>query len=226
MTSPSNSTTAIEATRKRSPTMNACLTVLEGGLSTSIQDLGRVGYQSLGIPVSGALDGDSLRLANALVGNDWGMGALEIRLLGPTIRVDCPSVRVALVGGDAPLQILEPAPRSIASGESATLEEGTVMKVAATGSSRLCLSCDRRRSSHQDTSLAANRLSLRARIGGLEGRALRSGDRLPVVSAVAPETPDMRIALDRDDNRCDRIRIVVRSTERLFCGFRIAHFLE
>ena len=45
------------------------LRVLAPGLNTTLQDLGRPGYQHLGIPVSGALDTVSLRAANALVGN-------------------------------------------------------------------------------------------------------------------------------------------------------------
>src|SRR5205823_9724872 len=45
------------------------------GLHTTVQDLGRVGYQNIGVPISGALDGFALRLANALVGNPQGMAA-------------------------------------------------------------------------------------------------------------------------------------------------------
>ncbi|HWZ68359.1 MAG TPA: allophanate hydrolase, partial [Stellaceae bacterium] len=63
--------------------MTAALKVLAPGLHTTVQDLGRPGYQAIGVPVSGALDGFSLRLANALVGNFSGSPALEILLSGP-----------------------------------------------------------------------------------------------------------------------------------------------
>ena len=49
--------------------MKPALRVLAPGLMTTLQDLGRRGYQSLGIPVSGALDLVALAAANALVGN-------------------------------------------------------------------------------------------------------------------------------------------------------------
>ncbi len=49
--------------------MSPALKVLTPGLHTTVQDLGRIGYQALGVPVSGALDGFSLRLGNALVDN-------------------------------------------------------------------------------------------------------------------------------------------------------------
>lgn len=44
----------------------------------SIQDLGRRGWQGLGVPVGGAMDGFALRAANALVGNDPGAAVLEV----------------------------------------------------------------------------------------------------------------------------------------------------
>jgi allophanate hydrolase subunit 2 len=71
------------------------LRVLEPGLHTTLQDLGRFGLQALGIPVSGALDSVSLRLANTLVGNAQATGALEILHHGPTLEVCAESVRVA-----------------------------------------------------------------------------------------------------------------------------------
>ncbi len=52
--------------------MTPSLRVLAPGLLTTIQDLGRNGFQHLGIPVSGALDPMSLRAANALAGNPPG----------------------------------------------------------------------------------------------------------------------------------------------------------
>ena len=73
---------------------------------TTLQDLGRPGYQHLGVPVSGALDHVSLRAANLLVGNAPGVGALEIAYQGPTLRVEADSVRIAVAGGRAPIDIL------------------------------------------------------------------------------------------------------------------------
>ena len=73
---------------------------------TTLQDLGRPGYQRLGVPVSGALDPVSLRAANLLAGNPPGMGALEIFYQGPTLAVEADSVRIAVAGGQAPIDIL------------------------------------------------------------------------------------------------------------------------
>src|SRR2546427_1315049 len=60
--------------------------VLQPGPATSVQDAGRPGYSPLGIPLSGALDQQSLVLANLLVGNDEGAAVIESTLLGPEQR--------------------------------------------------------------------------------------------------------------------------------------------
>src|SRR5262245_47932698 len=86
--------------------MTAALRVVVPGLMTTLQDLGRPGYQHLGVPISGALDHVSLRAANLLVGNPPGFGTLEIFYRGPTLAVQADSARVALTGGQAPIDIL------------------------------------------------------------------------------------------------------------------------
>lgn len=57
------------------------LRVLDPGALTLVQDLGRPGLAALGVSASGAFDRTAHRLANRLVGNDEGAGALE-HLLG------------------------------------------------------------------------------------------------------------------------------------------------
>ena len=58
--------------------------VLEPGLFTTVQDLGREGYGPLGVSPSGAADALSLRMGNRLVGNAEGEAGLEMTLLGGT----------------------------------------------------------------------------------------------------------------------------------------------
>ncbi len=73
--------------------------VLQAGALTTIQDLGRVGYQKFGIPVTGVMDEYSFRLANILVGNEEGEAALEMTLLGPKLAFDADTV-FAITGAD------------------------------------------------------------------------------------------------------------------------------
>ncbi|WP_231633075.1 5-oxoprolinase subunit C family protein [Numidum massiliense] len=67
------------------------LEVLKPGLLTTVQDVGRYGYQPYGVAVSGAIDPFALQVGNILVGNHRQEAALEIALLGPHFRLlrDC-----------------------------------------------------------------------------------------------------------------------------------------
>ena len=56
--------------------------VVEPGLLTTVQDLGREGAGSVGVAVSGALDRGALRTANRLVGNPEGAAGLEVTMGG------------------------------------------------------------------------------------------------------------------------------------------------
>ena len=89
--------------------MTAALEVVATGMMATIQDMGRSGQQAQGMPVSGALDPANLRLANALVGNAEDQGALELRILGPTLKVKADSVRIALTGTQTQIEILSPS---------------------------------------------------------------------------------------------------------------------
>ena len=89
------------------------LRILNPGLQTTIQDLGRPGYQRFGIPVGGALDPVSLRAANTLVGNPPDAAALEIAYLGPTFIVEAESVRLAFFGADAAIHVFRKTSPSI-----------------------------------------------------------------------------------------------------------------
>ena len=66
------------------------LTVIRPGMLTTVQDLGRWGYQDAGVPVAGPMDAYSHRLANRLVGNPDG---------APRSRSRC-SVRSSSADGD------------------------------------------------------------------------------------------------------------------------------
>ncbi|GAM14105.1 biotin-dependent carboxyltransferase family protein [Mesobacillus selenatarsenatis] len=73
--------------------------VLKPGLQTTIQDLGRTGYQQYGISPSGAMDPYSLQMANLLVGNPLHEAGLEATMLGPSLEA-MTDVSVAICGGN------------------------------------------------------------------------------------------------------------------------------
>lgn len=63
--------------------------VLKAGLFDSIQDLGRCGYQQYGVPISGAMDQYSAKLANGVLGNSEEAAVLEFTLMAPKLKFHC-----------------------------------------------------------------------------------------------------------------------------------------
>ena len=73
------------------------ITILNPGMLTSVQDLGRIGYQQYGVSVSGVMDPRSASIANILVDNDEGEAVLECTMMGPHLRFDAPNI-IAITG--------------------------------------------------------------------------------------------------------------------------------
>lgn len=78
--------------------------VLDPGVLTLVQDLGRPGWAHVGVGRSGAADVGSLRLANRLVANDEGAAGLEVLLGGLRIRAGSP-LTVAVSGAPGPVWV-------------------------------------------------------------------------------------------------------------------------
>ena len=156
------------------------LTVVRPGLLTTVQDLGRWGHQAAGVPVAGAMDTYSLRLANGLVGNPESAAALEVTLLGPTLRAESPLV-VGVAGAMFDLHVDD---RPVPHGAPVALAAGSVLRFG-----------DRRTGARAYLAVAGGIetplvLGSRAthvvsRMGGLGGRALIAGDVLPVAAHAA-----------------------------------------
>ena len=73
------------------------LKVIESGFLASVQDLGRVGFRSSGVPLSGAMDRFALMAANRLAGNPVNDACLEFYASGPALTMDADCV-VAVTG--------------------------------------------------------------------------------------------------------------------------------
>jgi biotin-dependent carboxylase-like uncharacterized protein len=155
--------------------LQATLIVVKPGMLTTVQDLGRVGYQGLGVPVSGPMDVYSHRLANQVLGNAPMAAALEITLLGPELLAEG-DLTCALAGaGIACIVDGVPAPfnRPFDVGSGARLRfggrtRGTRITLAVRGGFDLPLT------------LGSRATHLVSRMGPFGGRALRAGDRLPI----------------------------------------------
>ena len=157
---------------------SASFEVEDGGLWTTVQDLGRRGYQRYGVPVAGAVDPLALRAANALVGNDEGAAALECTANGPRLHCLRPAI-AAVTGADlgavverSDLGRWHPPPWS-----AFRLRPGNVLSFEGRRSGARAYASFR---GGVDVPLVLGSRSTyqTAGFGGYEGRALRAGDRL------------------------------------------------
>jgi len=158
--------------------------ILECPMPASFQDAGRPGYRHLGVPLSGALDPEWLAIANALVGNPWPAVALEMHLLGPRMRATMP-LTIALAG-EFSARIEDAAGRSRHAGNwsSHTLAADEVLVIGSVRSGIGYLAAHGGFEVPQV--LGSSSTYARAGIGGIEGRALRAGDRLKLGAAGSP----------------------------------------
>ena len=145
------------------------------GLLTTVQDSGRFGYEQFGVVQSGAMDLPALQAANVLVGNAPNTAGLEITLTGPVLVFEEPAVfavtgaRFALTLDAQPIE----TGRAYAAAAGARMAFGSLLDgcrayFAVAGGFAL------------PEVLGSLSTSVRHRLGGYEGRALRKGDRLPL----------------------------------------------
>ncbi len=206
--------------------MSSALFVVAPGLMTTVQDQGRTGYQSQGVPVSGALDAVSYAAANAIVGNAASIAALEIAYQGPVLRVEAESVRVAFAGPEVPLDIVSEAgeARRVPILQSLRLKRGETLKIGAlSGSAVGYLAIE---GGLDLAPVLGSRSTLtRGGLGGFQGRQLKALDRLPLVRASAEEREEMRLP-SLDLSLPKRFRVVLGPQDDYFSAKGIETLLS
>jgi antagonist of KipI len=159
------------------------MSIVRPGMLTTIQDLGRWGFQSRGVPVSGAMDPYSHRLANRLVGNDDNAATLEVTMIGPRVTFDEPAT-VAVTGAEFRLTVDElPVPMNT----RADIRAGSVLRFGERHKGARAYVAVRGGLDVPQV-LGSRSTHVQTRMGGLDGRALRSGDRVSCGSEWRNET--------------------------------------
>jgi allophanate hydrolase subunit 2 len=149
----------------------AAFEVLEPGILTTIQDLGRFGFSQFGVPPSGALDTFSFRAGNLLVGNREEEACIETTLMGLKIMA-LKEVVISITGGDfCPTLNEEP----LAMWKTHLLVEGDVIRFKEVRAGcRAYLAVSGGFVVPKVMGSASTYLS--GNFGGLEGRKLKRGD--------------------------------------------------
>jgi len=152
----------------------AVVHVVKPGLLTTVQDRGRCGFQALGVSVAGPMDPTSHRLANAMAGNLGDAATLEVTSVGPELVFEDERL-VAIAGALFEMSVdREPAPSTgsfvVAAGAALRFGRrlrGTRAYLAVAGGIET------------PQVFGSRATHLPSTMGGLGGRALQAGDRLP-----------------------------------------------
>lgn len=195
------------------------LLVKSCGAMTSLQDLGRIGHQRFGVSPAGAMDRPALAVANALVGNAPGTGAIELAAFGAELVAEARRVRVAVAGADFALEV---AGMRVPPLTSATAAPGETIRITnprsglygylAVGGGLAV-----------PTDLGSISLHLRSGLGGLGGRLLAAGDRL-ALAGDPPEGPELTL-IDGAREAEGPIRVVLGPQDDYYSADGIATFL-
>lgn len=149
--------------------------VVQPGPMTLVQDRGRIGYQQLGVSVSGAVDVDALDAGNILVGNDLGAAGLEVMLGGLELEFSKSTI-VAVTGADS-----SPALDDIhvAIGVSFTAHPGSKLTLGMVSNGLRSYVAVAGGIAIKET-LGSRSTHVASEIGGIDGRALAEGDILEI----------------------------------------------
>ncbi len=155
--------------------------VLEPGILTTVQDLGRFGFSQVGVPPSGALDTFSLRMGNLLVGNEEGEAGLETTIMGLKVKTLRERV-IAVTGGDL-FPTLNGEPLEMWRSHLLIEDDILAFRGVRQGCrAYLCL----RGSVAVPRVMGSKSTFLSGKFGGLEGRPLKKGDILYAADLPGP----------------------------------------
>ena len=208
--------------------------VLDGGLHSTVQDVGRPGYLATGMPPSGPADRFALGIADVLVGNDPGErylvgrrpgdAGLEVLLSGLKLEALAEAV-VAVTGAEmAPTLSGQPFPMW----QAIRVRPGDVLALGRTT-----------RGARGDIAIAggidvplfagSRATNVRAFVGGVEGRPLRKGDVVRIQRARRPldelEGRRLRPDLVPSYRAPWRVRVVLGPQDDLFLEESVTTFL-
>ena len=201
------------------------LEIIAPGLHTTVQDPGRFGFQDVGLPAAGPLDRISFRLANALVGNPPSTPAFEMLLQGPTVKVMAQSVRVALVGCAAQIEIRSGTARIIPAGHSVRLARDDVFRIGALRDS-ICAYLAIEGGPAIAPVLGSASTYVRAAIGGFHGRRLQATDSVPLKLAGVDVRGEHALSRPLDLALDQPIRVVLGPQADYFTDGAVQTFLS
>ena len=199
------------------------ITVLQPGLLSTIQDDGRQDYLAFGLPRAGVMDRYASRMANLLCGNPFSAAVIEMTIMGGAFSFERPC-RIALCGADMGPRLNGAA---IDNWTAVEVSKGDLLETSyATSGCRSYLAVSG--GFNVPVVMGSRSTYIRAAIGGVEGRALRKNDRIPLGEMPPLPTGPRRLDPIFIPEYTDkiRLRIMLGPQEDLFHEDGIKTFLQ
>lgn len=196
--------------------------VLKPGLYTTVQDIGRNGYQSQGFGVSGVMDVRSFKIANMLIDNPENEAVLEFTLTGPTLEFTAETI-IAITGGDFQPHIND---EPVSMYTAIYMHKGDVLsfKGARTGtrgyiafSSYLSI----------PVVMGSRSTNVKSAVGGFKGRRLKEDDFIGfrIKRRYLPYFLSRTLAIDEFDQEEVELRVILGPQDHAFTKEGIETFL-
>jgi antagonist of KipI len=199
----------------------AIFKVVKPGLLTTVQDLGRYGYQQFGISPSGAMDSYSMQVANILVGNHPGEAVLEAAFTGPVLEA-INNLVIAICGGDFSPKV---GHREVPLWKSFLMKKGETLSLGA---------CKKGARAYIAIAggidvpviLNSKSTSLHGKFGGLGGRPLVINDLVYGVPVIRKPFKAMPREFIPNFNKEVTIRVILGPHEKRFSSESIEQFFS
>src|SRR5579872_2426841 len=200
---------------------SASLRIISAGPGATLQDAGRHGYLRYGITAAGPMDALAHATANLALGNAPGATAIEVSIGGIELAAESLPVTIAVAGGEFAISLDDrPLP---AGGVVATLEPGAVLKIRAGQSGAWCYLAVAGEFMLPQV-LGSHATHARTGVGGIDGRAIRAGDRLPIEVTRRSALPLGRIVAPWLDRPPGIVRVVLGPQDDFFDQQQIEAF--
>jgi biotin-dependent carboxylase-like uncharacterized protein len=199
----------------------AIVRVLSAGPGTTLQDAGRHGYLRYGVTAAGPMDPLAHATANLAVGNQLDSTAIEISVGGIEVTAESGPLSVAVAGGEFALSLEgRPLPPAVV----LHLDEGAMLKIRAGRSGSWCYLAVAGRFVVPKV-LGSHATHTRTGFGGVNGRAIVTGDCLRIERSGSSKPSQSTIVAPWLDRPLNTVRVVLGPQHDYFADDQIAAFL-
>jgi biotin-dependent carboxylase-like uncharacterized protein len=202
--------------------VSIALRILSAGPGATVQDGGRHGWLRFGVTVAGPMDPLAHATANLAVGAPRHAAALEIAMGGCSMTSDGGPVAVAVAGGAFKVALGD---RALPPASVALIEPGVVLSIRPGPAGAWCYVAIAGRLAIAPV-LGSLATHTRSRIGGLDGRTLAEGDRLPVAAPQPIDAPAAGLIAPWLERGEGPIRVVLGPQDDYFAADQIKAFLD